>query len=295
VPINTLQAVFPDEGAFDLTLFWPGGIVPYEFDQNVSPRNQTLMLEAMAEWENLANIDFVPRTPRDSTYLHIQNGSENSSSVSMGLGGERPMTIYNWNVKFIMVHELGHALGFWHEQCRPDRDEYVTINRAHVSLTDDDFEINFGEIPKDFAEVYGLYDFDSLMHYGQYDFSICVDPQADPDNCRTITVKPPWNTTWQDAIGQRDHLSKMDTLTMSFLYPESNWVFVNKSYELAPQCEPLSEAGTFPSPFCDVAAAASAVPAGGMIIIQPGYYSAAGVYGAPMTLVAPLGDVTLGR
>jgi hypothetical protein len=37
VPINTLQAVFPDEGAFDLTLFWPGGIVPYEFDQNVSP------------------------------------------------------------------------------------------------------------------------------------------------------------------------------------------------------------------------------------------------------------------
>ena len=295
VPVDTLQAVFPDEGAYGLTLFWPGGIVPYEFDANVSPRNQTQMLIAMAEWENVANVDFVPRTPQDSTYLHIQNGTVNASNVSMGLGGQLEVIIYNWNVHFIMVHELGHALGFWHEQCRPDCDEYVTINRAHVNLTDDDFEANFGKIPQEFAEVYGSYDFDSLMHYNQFAFSICADPQADPDNCRTITVKLPWNTTWQDAIGQRDHLSKMDALTMSFLYPEFDWVFVNESYELAPQCEPWSQSGTFLSPYCDLTTAAAVVPPGGTIIIQPGYYSAPGVYAAPMVIVAPLGGVTLGK
>ena len=32
----------------------------------------------------------------------------------------------------VVVHELGHVVGFWHEHTRPDRDDHVTIVRQNI-------------------------------------------------------------------------------------------------------------------------------------------------------------------
>jgi hypothetical protein len=43
--------------------------------------------------------------------------------------------------EYIAIHELLHAVGFAHEQTRPDRDQYVTINYNNIqSGTEGNFQ-----------------------------------------------------------------------------------------------------------------------------------------------------------
>jgi hypothetical protein len=138
------------------------------------------------------------------------------------------------------------------------------------------------------ARVVETYDFDSVMHYGQYAFSRC-DPNAGCTGTprTTIDVKPAYSV-WQNLIGQRTHLSDLDELTMSFLYPESDWRFVDQAYIGG------TENGTFLEPYKQFTSGASAVPSEGTVWVQPGTYSAVGTCNKTMTLRAPLGHVTLG-
>jgi len=58
-------------------------------------------------------------------------------------------------------------MGFWHEQSRPDRDNFVTVNYANIQTGlayAFDIEAN--------TQMFGLsYDVDSIMHYDNYAFS----------------------------------------------------------------------------------------------------------------------------
>jgi hypothetical protein len=180
---------------------WPGGVVPYEFDGGVSTANQARVRDAMDMLEAVAGVTFVPRTTEWNRLL-IGGFGGNWSQVGMS-GGQQSLSIYNWTSPFIICHELNHAMGRHHQQCRTDRDDFIQVNWENI---DDTYEYNYYTAT---SEEVGPYDFESIMHYSQWGFST-----GGP----TMTCLAGYEQ-WQNVMGQRNYLSDGDVATMQYMYP----------------------------------------------------------------------------
>lgn len=185
---------------------WPSGIVHYNFDSAVSSANRTRVLNAMAVISATVNVTFVVRTTQ-TAYITIRNSSivNVNSSSSIGRSGARQfLDIYNWTNQPIIIHEIMHALGMRHEQARPDRDEYVSINYDKI---DPAYAYNLDIQPGTAA---GPYDFLSLMHYTPFSFSL--------DGDRSIDVKDEYAIYWQYSIGRQTAISAGDAAALRGIY-----------------------------------------------------------------------------
>jgi hypothetical protein len=204
----------PIDSAFTGNL-WTNGVVYYVFDSAVTTTNRQNWRDAAAAWSLTAALTFTEGTG-SGNYIYVQNGSGNSSYVGM-IGGRQVMNIFNWTYRYIVAHEIGHALGLIHEHQRSDRDSYVSISWSYVQ---NGYESNFQTST---STNYGTYDFDSVMHYDKCSFSTDC-PAGFTCGCThyTIVVLPPNDTQWQNAIGQRDHLSQLDGAGMAQRYGSSS-------------------------------------------------------------------------
>ncbi|HKQ73921.1 MAG TPA: M12 family metallopeptidase [Blastocatellia bacterium] len=297
---------------------WPKGIIPFQFDNLgcptgapatcVSAANQTAMFNTLALLEAaVTTVDFrqCPGNKCTGNFVHIQNDTRNSSPVGVQ-GGSQTLRVTSWGSPFIIMHELLHCLGFYHEQSRPDRDNFITINCGNIRGDSGDCKstqamVDFNK--QDDASVYGYYDYDSLMHYSQCSFSIGCGTNADgtpKTNClvcpkqETLTVKAPYDgnpPNWQINMGQRTHLSNLDQLTLSFLYPRGNWRFVDLAYKGSRG----ESDGTFLRPYKSLEIGINATPVGGTLWLQPGFYSTDRGFTKRITIRAPLGDVFISK
>lgn len=82
------------------------------------------------------------------------------------------VSFIGYNHKYVYIYELivikCVIKGFWHEQSRPDRDDYVIINLAPVPSQ---YHHNFNKYTTGVDLVNTPYDILSIMHYENTAFS----------------------------------------------------------------------------------------------------------------------------
>ncbi|GFT80673.1 astacin-like metalloprotease toxin 1 [Nephila pilipes] len=121
----------------------------------------------MEQYHRYTCIRFVPRTnERDFVNIYYGNGCW---SIIGRNGGPQNLSLgKGCNYVGLVVHELGHAIGLFHEHQRSDRDNYIAVYKENVVSGQ---EHNFVRTHPSMELIMTPYDYNSIMHYGNYAFS----------------------------------------------------------------------------------------------------------------------------
>uniref|UniRef100_A0A3Q0SY16 Metalloendopeptidase n=1 Tax=Amphilophus citrinellus TaxID=61819 RepID=A0A3Q0SY16_AMPCI len=149
--------------------------VPYVIASHYSSRERSIIERGLLSFSDVSCIRFVQRT-NQRDYLSIQsvNGCYsyvgrrgNAQTVSL----DRQGCLYHNTVQ----HELLHALGFNHEQCRSDRDQHIRVLWENIQSG---WEYAFDKINT--LNQNTPYDYNSVMQYHRYAFSGNNKPTMEP-------------------------------------------------------------------------------------------------------------------
>ncbi len=158
---------------------WPRGEVPYYIDPSYEPY-RTYFEQAIRLWTSrTSSVSFRPYRTGDTNYLYVRlvTGTAGSSSVGMMQGGQYVNLIEPGRFPPERIaHELGHALGLFHEQSRPDVANYLTIIWANILQ---DWQSQFFVPTQPYTTLGSTFDYFSIM---LYDFRAgSIDPYGRPE------------------------------------------------------------------------------------------------------------------
>ncbi|XP_055019439.1 meprin A subunit beta-like, partial [Boleophthalmus pectinirostris] len=179
--------------------------VPYILDSSLELNAKGVIMQAMDQFRLKSCIDFSIWND-EKYYISVQKLGGCYSYVGRTFFNGQDLSIGTYcDSKAVVEHEFLHALGFYHEQSRYDRDEHVTIQFQNII---EGYETNFEKQSEKYTTSHGVpYDYMSVMHYGPFAFS--------NGNGSTITTKDP---AFQDIIGQRLEMSSSDVKELNLLY-----------------------------------------------------------------------------
>jgi uncharacterized protein (TIGR03437 family) len=147
---------------------WTNNTVPYAFDAALPEASREEFLRAVEFWRANTPLRFVVRTT-EANFLRVVRLLPDEGACFSNIGmqtGETLMRLADSCSQSTVTHEVGHAIGLYHEHVRGDREAYVSIDPSRARL---EGQGNFFPQLGNSVES-GPYDFASLMHYAQFEF-----------------------------------------------------------------------------------------------------------------------------
>jgi len=182
---------------------WIDGIVYYEKSPLLESEALQKVDDAVQHWNQFSSLTFVERsgTLQDTQPDFILFEPSGGCASWVGkIGGEQSLWVGETCTAGSVIHELGHAIGLFHEHTRTDRENFITVQWENI-LDAKDFNFDIMDVG---ADDLGSYDYDSIMHYGATFFSRNGQP--------TILTPDGIN------VGQREALSQVDLESVNAMY-----------------------------------------------------------------------------
>ncbi|XP_041349095.1 zinc metalloproteinase dpy-31-like [Gigantopelta aegis] len=191
---------------------WSSNIIPVVISHTYKEKQKLNILEALRQWENATCLRFniVPAYEGPHIIFNITHPAKCQSSIGMrnskkgqlipiGPGCMRVGTI---------LHEVGHALGLFHEQERPDRNRYVNVLYENVYKN---ARGNYNKMSWKKVKTVGTpFDYSSLMLYREHQFS-----RKGKKSMVTL------DDDMHETVGNKFHLSFYDAKIVNYHYCKS--------------------------------------------------------------------------
>ncbi|GAV06276.1 hypothetical protein RvY_16293 [Ramazzottius varieornatus] len=165
-------------GLLNARYLWRYRRVYYTIAANFSAEDRALIRESLREYDRKTCLQLIElpqvmtsRPPWMEDYIVVYSEDDGCYSSVGRRGGAQRLNLQSPGCmrRGTIIHEFMHAIGFYHEQSRTDRDDYVEINWANIP---DDKRHNFDTYPWSRITVLGEpYDYESVMHYSSTAFT----------------------------------------------------------------------------------------------------------------------------